>query len=232
VVSSHGFVCQESHVRFGAIIFDFDGVIADSEALANTVLSEEVTRLGLPTTLEDAYLRYMGRRWSEVAALIEQGLQKPLPADFSDQVLSATLRRFRSELKEVEGAARFIRALGGLPKSIASSSSPARLDLCLEVLDLSADFAGAVFSAEMVAQGKPHPDVFLLAADRMQISPAKCLVIEDSPSGVRGAKAAGMTVVGLTAGSHIRPGHSEPLREAGADMIAPSWEAVSGLISG
>jgi HAD superfamily hydrolase (TIGR01509 family) len=214
-------------MRFGAIIFDFDGVIADSEALANRVLAEHVTALGLPTTLEQALERYVGRRWPEAMALIESALGRPLPADFSDRLAAATLECFRAELREVPGATAFIRRWPGLPRCIASSSSIGRLTLCLDKLGLTEHFAGAVFSADMVERGKPHPDIFLYAAQRLGVEPARCLVIEDSPSGIRAAKAAGMTVVGLAAASHIPTGHDRRLLEAGADHVATTWQGVS-----
>lgn len=217
-------------MRFDAVIFDFDGVIADSEALANLVLAEHVTRLGVPTTLEDAYTRYVGKRWPEVVATIKEALGQPLPANFSDALMLATLKRFESDLQEISGATSFIRQLGAVPKCIASSSTSERLSLCLQVLGLSADFPGTVFSADMVKRGKPNPDVFLLAAERLDVRPSQCLVVEDSVSGVRAAKAAGTTVFGLTAGSHIRSGQRERLLEAGADYVAASWGAVSRLL--
>jgi beta-phosphoglucomutase-like phosphatase (HAD superfamily) len=79
----------------------------------------------------------------------------------------------------------------------------------------------------MVRRGKPHPDLFLFAAERLGVDPASCLVIEDSASGVKAAVAAGMTTVGLCAGSHIRPGHHLRLREAGATHLADSWDEVA-----
>ena len=91
----------------GALIFDFDGVIADSEAIANTVLAEIVTGLGHSTTLDQALARYSGRRWDEAMAEIEAAIGKPLPADFSGELKRATLDRFRTDLKEVSGAAKF-----------------------------------------------------------------------------------------------------------------------------
>lgn len=214
---------------FAAIIFDFDGVIADSEMLANLVLAEELSRLGLPTTLEQCYVRYVGTRWDEMIARIEEGLGVPVPEAWGDQLSATMMARFRSDLCEVPGAGAFIAALGDRPRRIASSSSPARLALCLDVLGLGAVFGPNVFSAEMVARGKPAPDIFLLAAERLAAAPEACLVIEDSPSGVTAAKAAGMTVIGLTAGAHIQPGHGARLRVAGADHVAASWAEVAAL---
>ena len=213
----------------GALIFDFDGVIADSEALANTVLAEFVTELGQATTLDDSLQHYSGRRWDDVITAIQSTLGEPLPASFSDDLKSAILDRFRSDLKEVSGARKFIQSFASIPRCIASSSSIDRLRLCLSILDLADEFGSNVFSAEMVSCGKPHPDIFLLAADKLGVSPKSCLVIEDSASGIKAAVAAGMTAVGLCAASHIRDGHGLKLREAGALHLANSWDEVETI---
>jgi HAD superfamily hydrolase (TIGR01509 family) len=207
----------------GALIFDFDGVIADSEAIANTVLAEFVTELGHSTTLDQALTRYSGRRWDEAVAEIEASIGKSVPSNFSSELKRATLERFRTDLKEVSGAANFIQRFAHLPRCIASSSSLDRLQLCLSVLTLEAAFGSHVFSADMVARGKPHPDIFLFAAGRLGVSPHECLVIEDSAGGIKAAVAAGMTAVGLCAASHIREGHDLKLRDAGAVHLAQSW---------
>jgi beta-phosphoglucomutase-like phosphatase (HAD superfamily) len=213
----------------GALIFDFDGVIADSEALANTVLAEFVTNFGQPTTLDEALERYSGRRWDDVLAAIETAVGKPLPADFSDALRTATLDRFRKDLREVSGSTDFIRTFADVPRCIASSSSVDRLQLCLSILDLNDSFGANVFSADMVSRGKPHPDIFLFAAGKLGVDPGSCLVIEDSAGGIKAAVAAGMTAVGLCAGSHIRPGHDLRLREAGATHLARSWDEVTAF---
>ena len=213
----------------GALIFDFDGVIADSEAIANTVLAEIVTALGHPTTLDQSLTRYAGSRWDDVIAEIEVAIGKPLPSDFSGQLKLATLDRFRTDLKEVSGATNFIRRFSHIPRCIASSSSIDRLQLCLSVLELEAEFGNHVFSADMVARGKPHPDIFLFAAGKLGVSPDECLVIEDSAGGIRAAVAAGMTAIGLCAASHIRQGHDAKLRDAGAVHLAQSWSDVEHL---
>jgi HAD superfamily hydrolase (TIGR01549 family) len=214
-----------------ALIFDFDGVIADSEALANTVLAEFVTDLGRVTSLDDALARYAGRRWDDVVTEIESAVGRPLPAGFSDNLKSATLNRFRTDLQEVNGATRFIRRFSEIPRCIASSSSMDRLQLCLSVLDLADHFEDNVFSADMVPRGKPHPDLFLLAAEKLGVPPGSCLVIEDSAGGIKAAVAAGMTAVGLCSASHIREGHQRTLREAGAAHLANSWAEVEGIAS-
>lgn len=212
-----------------ALIFDFDGVIADSEALANTVLAEFVTNAGQPTTLDEALARYCGRRWDDVLIAIEAAVGRPLPGDFSDSLKAATLDRFRKDLRAVRGATDFIRRFSDVPRCIASSSSLDRLQLCLAILRLEDSFDANVFSADMVRRGKPHPDIFLFAAEKLGADPGSCLVIEDSAGGIKAAVAAGMTAVGLCAGSHVRPGHDLRLREAGATHLAGSWDEVAAV---
>lgn len=218
-------------LMLSALIFDFDGVIADSEALANTVLAEFITDLGHATNLDDSLEHYSGRRWDDAMAAIQSVVGKPLPAGFSDDLRLAILDRFRTDLKEVSGARKFIQTFSGIPRCIASSSSIDRLQLCLSILDIADEFGNNVFSAEMVSRGKPHPDIFLLAADKLGVSPGSCLVIEDSASGIKAAVAAGMTAVGLCAASHIREGHQLKLREAGALHLANSWNEVEQIAS-
>jgi HAD superfamily hydrolase (TIGR01509 family) len=213
-----------------AIIFDFDGVIADSEALANRVIAERVTALGVPTTLDDALHRYQGRRWGEAMVLIEADIGRPLPTGFSEDLLALLRTSFRTDLREVPGATAFIRRFAGMRRCIASSSALNRLRHGLELLKIAEDFADAVFSAEMVARGKPHPDIFLHAANAIGVDPSRCLVIEDSANGVEAGVAAGMTVVGLCAGAHSRDGHGERLTGAGAVLAAATWAQVETYV--
>lgn len=218
-----------SGLGVGALIFDFDGVIADSEALANTVLAETITSLGHATNLDDSLDQYSGRRWDDAMAAIAVAVGQPLPPTFSDDLKAAILDRFRTDLKEVSGAGKFIQAFADIPRCIASSSSIDRLQLCLSILNLADTFGDNVFSADMVPRGKPHPDLFLLAAERLGAKPKSCLVIEDSMSGVKAAVAAGMTAVGLCAASHIRDGHHLRLRQAGAAYVVNSWSEIEQI---
>ena len=213
------------------LIFDFDGVIADSEVLAGTILAKFVSDLGLAITLNEALNRYGGKRWSDIMAAIEDGFGQKLPVGFSERLKEATLSSFRQDLRAIEGVADFLKQFRELPHCVASSSSLDRLVLCLDILGLTKEFGDFVFSAEMVARGKPFPDVFLLAAERMKVNPLDCIVIEDSPNGVRAGVAAGMTVIGLCAASHLQPGHAERLLAAGASYSANSWNEVSGIVS-
>lgn len=212
------------------IIYDFDGVIAESEAIANGVLAEMVTQLGVPTTLDESYRLYMGKRFDDVIAAVQTAVGRELPETFPSDFQSRTLDRLGRELQPVSGALDFIRAFDAVPRCIASSSSPDRLAVCLTALDLTEAFAGRVFSASAVPRGKPFPDIFLHAAEQMRVEPARCLVIEDSASGVEAALTAGMTAVGLLAASHIQPGHGERLRTAGAHHVAETFGELQPIV--
>jgi HAD superfamily hydrolase (TIGR01509 family) len=211
------------------IIFDFDGVIADSEVLSNTVLAECVSEAGLPTTIDDAYRLYMGKRVPQIAAAVEATLGRALRPDFAQDFQARALARFRNELKMVAGAREYLAAFAHLLRCIASTSSRDRLALCLDVLALKEAFGANVFSAELVPRGKPHPDIFLYAAKKMNVAPAECLVIEDSVGGVQAGIAAGMTVIGLLAASHIGDGHGERLRQAGAHFVAATFGEAQAI---
>lgn len=147
-------------------------------------------------------------RWPEVVTrtgtlLAEHGLTPP--ENFGDTLKANIHRRFKDELTEVPGARAAIRHFAHLPRAIASSSAADRLALCLDALDLIEDFGAHVYSAELVTNGKPAPDIFLFAAERLGARPADCIVIEDSPGGIRAARAAGMTAIGLhAAGASVR----------------------------
>jgi HAD superfamily hydrolase (TIGR01509 family) len=212
------------------IIFDFDGVVADSEVLANTELAAMLTEHGLPTTLHDSYDRYMGKRWADSEAAIVAQLGKPLPPEFRPTLQARTRARFAEVLQPVAGVKSFIADFKHHAHAIASSSSPEYLAASLQRFDLAEHFGPNVFSATMVERGKPDPDIFFLAASRLKAHPDQCIVIEDSPTGVRAGRAAGMTTIGLLAGAHIRPGHGEQLRAAGASHVVNSYAEAKALL--
>jgi HAD superfamily hydrolase (TIGR01509 family) len=213
-----------------AIIFDFDGVIADSEVLANAVLAEFVTELGVPTTIEDSYRDYMGKRLHEVVAAIENAVGHAIPQSFAEQWQARTLARFRQDLAPIAGVREFIAKFVAMPRCIASSSTPQRLAISLEILQMTELFEGRVFSALNVARGKPHPDIFLHAAAELGVSPGECIVIEDSASGVIAGRKAGSTVIGLLAAGHIGDGHGARLKDAGAHYLAADYVEVERIV--
>jgi HAD superfamily hydrolase (TIGR01509 family) len=178
------------------VIFDFDGVIVDSERLANAVLARMVSALGRPMDAAEAARRFTGKVTRDCLVLIERELGLVVPAGFADDYEDAITDAYDRELTPVAGIVPVLESLRG-PRCIASGSSHPRIAHALRVVGLGHHFGAAVFSAEEVARGKPAPDVFLHAAARMGVDPNGCVVVEDSITGVTGARAAGMPVFGL-----------------------------------
>lgn len=221
---------REMHLSH-LLVCDFDGVVADSEVVANTILAEMISQQGVPTTLQECYSKYMGRGLVEVISKVEADLDKKLPDSFQSDFHSRLMARFRQGLNPVNGAPEFLEYFAHLPKCIASASSPDRLELCIDVLGLERTFGAHVYSASLVARGKPHPDIFLYAARQMDISPSRAIVIEDSAKGVRAGVAAGMIVIGLLAASHIPKGHGDRLYRAGAHHVAATFADARATIN-
>ena len=177
---------------FQAIIFDFDGVIVDSEILSNAILAEALTELGHPTTTEQAVDRYIGLHWTDTCARIEAKIGNMLPADFKARTSEAFQLRI-DEVTAVEGVEAFLEALPPMPKAVASSSPTRWLRSSLERFGLAHHFGDRLFSAaEHVERGKPHPDIYLHAARALEVGPEDVLVLEDTAPGVAAARAAGI----------------------------------------
>ena len=211
------------------IIFDFDGVIADSEPLACAVLAEIISELGHPITTDDANRLFTGLRAQERHAAIEKIINRPLPPDFVSILRKRLSASFERELTAVEGVQDYIRTFASTPQCIASQSSLDYLAASLKIIGLAESFQDAVFSAAGMERGKPHPDIYLHAARKMGVDPARAIVVEDSVIGVQAGVAAGATIIGLLAGSHILSGHEERLRGAGAHHIARTFAEATDV---
>lgn len=211
-----------------AIIFDFDGVIADSESIANRELARALTEIGLPTSFEDCLEQYYGRNWLACEQRIVAQRGAPLPDAFVQNLRNATAARIERELAPVAGVTAFVERRAAVPKAIASSSERDYLTACLKRFGLARYFAEHLYSAAVLPRGKPFPDIYQSAAQGLGVPAGQCLVIEDSPVGVQAGVAAGMTVVGLLAGGHVqdRTSHGEQLAMAGAHFVAASFDEV------
>ncbi len=211
--------------RPGLVIFDCDGVLVDSEYLANAVLAEKLTALGLPTTVEESIGRYTGMSMPAVYEQVADALGRPVPPAFPGEVDAATFDAFRQHLQPVPGVADVLRRLR-VPSAIATSGGPAKYGLSLRVTGLWPFFAGRVIvDSTMVRHGKPAPDLFLLAARRAGVDPAACVVIEDSTRGVEAALAGHMAVLAFTGGRHMVPDQRRRLEAMGV----PTFTAMAGL---
>ncbi|MGW5847156.1 HAD family hydrolase [Streptomyces sp. NPDC055254] len=187
---------------YDLVIFDNDGVLVDSEPLANNILAGYLTELGHPTTYEESLRDYMGSAVHRVHDLVLERTGAKLPADFDETLHARTFTAFERELKPVPGVEDVLGALtaSGVGYCLASSSTHARIRVGHRAAGLDGWFEEEwIFSAEDVGRGKPAPDLFLHAARQMGVEPARCVVVEDSPLGVLAARAAGMDVYAFTA---------------------------------
>ncbi|WP_210594361.1 HAD family phosphatase [Streptomyces sp. GESEQ-35] len=189
-------------MRYDLVIFDNDGVLVDSEPISNGLLAAYLTELGHPTSYEDSLRDYMGAAMHRVHDLVEERTGQRLPEDFDDVFHTRVFAAFERELKPVAGAVGVLEKLAadGVPYCVASSGSHERIRVGHRTTGLDRWFGdGQIFSSEDVGRGKPAPDLFLYAAGRMGVAPERCVVVEDSPLGVRAAVAADMDVYGFTA---------------------------------
>ncbi|WP_432076392.1 HAD family hydrolase [Streptomyces wuyuanensis] len=189
-------------MRYDLVIFDNDGVLVDSEPLSNSILAAYLTELGHPTSYAESVRDYMGAAVHRVHDLVLERTGKRLPDDFDETLHTRVFAAFERELTHVAGVPEVLGELtaGGVPYCVASSGSHERIRVGHRKTGLDTWFReGSVFSAQDVGRGKPAPDLFLYAAERMGVPPARCVVVEDSPLGVAAALAAGMDVYGFTA---------------------------------
>ena len=181
------------------VIFDCDGVLVDSERLAIEVDVKMLHELGWPLSKSEVIERFVGRSDRETRSAIEEHLGRKLPASWDEQVNRRYREVFETQLAPVPGVIEALDRIS-LPSCVASSGTHEHLRYTLGLTGLYERFADRIFSAEEVAAGKPAPDLFLHAAERMQAQPAGCVVVEDSRAGVQAARAAGMRVLAFAGG--------------------------------
>jgi HAD superfamily hydrolase (TIGR01509 family) len=220
-------------MRFEALIFDFDGVLLESEYAGNKQIADWLTGIGHPTSVEESMREFMGLAGLDFIGAIERWIGRAVPDDFHDARAEEDERAIAEGVEEVAGAVAFIRGLPPeLPKAICSSSSSRWIESHLANLGLEGAFGDRIFSGrEHVARGKPAPDLYLHAAAALRIDIARIAIIEDSPVGVQGALASGAAVIGLIAGRHCLPGHEERLRALGVTHIAHDFDEVAALLA-
>jgi HAD superfamily hydrolase (TIGR01509 family) len=209
------------------VIFDCDGVLVDSETISNEVLARALTAQGLPTTLAQSRRDYQGLLLAEIDSRARAKLGRPLAKDWLERYERDRTAAFRRELRAVPGVAEAIQRIEAAEVAVcvASQGKLEKTRLSLQLTKLDSLFGDeALFSAYSVPRGKPHPDLFLHAAQTMAAEPMRCAVVEDTPSGVTAAVAAGMRVLGYAADSD-----AAALREAGAEVFGAMKE-LPGLL--
>lgn len=214
------------------LLFDFDGVLLESEFEGNRQLAELLTDLGHRHSIAETNLHYTGLSGADFIAAIEARIGAELPPEFHDRLRERSRLALRDGIAAVAGAVEFVQSLPpDLPKAVASSSSTRWIRGHLHHLGLEGAFGDHIYSGhEHVERGKPQPDIYLHAADRIGVPIAACAILEDSVVGATGAVASGGRVIGLAAGSHCRDGHDALLRGVGVREIAYSFDEVRGLL--
>lgn len=216
-----------------AIIFDFDGVLLESEYEGNRELAALLTEFGHTHSVGDTLRLYVGLGGADFIAAIEDHIGTQLPPEFHARVKDMGRRALREGVAAVAGAVEFVRSLpSALPKAIASSSSTRWVRGHLEHLGLAEIFGAHVYSGrEHVERGKPAPDLYLYAAQQLGVSIEAAVIIEDSRVGATGALASGARVIGLAAGLHCFDDHGAMLRRLGVSEIAFSFDDVARLVA-
>ena len=179
-------------------IFDCDGVLVDSEPIANASFSAALAAQGLDWSIEETMRRLVGRSLKSCVEIVEAELGRKLPDDFLEKMQAVTYGRFRdAPLQPVEGVRDAVLALqaAGVETCVASSGAPEKMRFTLGLTGLWDLFGGRIFSSSQVPRGKPFPDLFLHAALSLDVQPFDCVVIEDSVPGVQAAGSAGMRVL-------------------------------------
>jgi HAD superfamily hydrolase (TIGR01509 family) len=183
-----------------AVLFDCDGVLADTEALHDRIMAEEIAALGWSMTPAESARRFRGYAWEAIAPQVEAHLGRgSVPADFLPKLIARVVRALEAETEPVPGVLGALAAIAGagLPVAVASNSSRLELATKLRRLGLARTFDGRAFSVDDVANPKPAPDMYLAAAAACGADPRHCVVVEDSPAGTRAGIAAGCRVIGF-----------------------------------
>jgi beta-phosphoglucomutase-like phosphatase (HAD superfamily) len=216
-----------------AVIFDCDGVLVDSEVLVLEIEMCALAEIGLVYPEDEYRARFMGMSNEAFYRALETDHRARLGSDLPDGFRATCNARFRDvwhRLQEVPGAFRAVSTVT-LPKAVASSSTRDGLDRKLRKAQLWDVFAPHIYSADHVTHAKPAPDLFLHAAEALQVAPARCLVFEDSGNGVRAGRAAGMTVWGFVGGGHMSEAAGAGLIAAGAERLVRDWAEAGELLA-
>jgi HAD superfamily hydrolase (TIGR01509 family) len=213
------------------IIFDCDGVLVDSEPISIAVLREVIEAAGGDVDEATAYDLFLGRSMASISHTLDERFGLSFTEEHLAQIRSLLFARFRAELKAIEGIHDVLAALTQ-PRCVASSSKPERIRLSLEVTGILELVEPHIYSATMVANGKPAPDLFLHAAREMGAEPARCIVIEDSPAGIVAARRAGMRVFAFAGGSHAgRSGLRAAFAKLEPDRVFDDMRRLPDLIA-
>ena len=195
------------------VIFDCDGVLVDSEGITNLVIQDNLAKYGLHVAVDDIIRLFVGGTMSGVMTQA-RSMGAALPDDWLDEIYPEMITRLGQEVTLVPGAVDVLDALdaAGIGYAVGSNGPHRKMDVTLARTGLAARLQGRIYSREDVPNPKPAPDVYLKAASEAGIAPSRCVVIEDSPSGAKAGKAAGMVTFGFAA--ETEPARLQPICDA------------------
>ena len=213
-----------------ALIFDCDGVLVDSEAIVMRIEQAAIAEAGLSYSPQDYATRFTGLSYDDFFATLDAEHRArfggALPPGLYERIKEDSVAAMERELEAVPGIADLVEIVA-VPTAVASSSFPDSLVMKLRKTGLHDRFAPHIYSTQLVPNGKPAPDIFLYAAERLGVPPRECVVLEDSVNGIRAAVDAGMTAWGFTGAGHADPGLAERLTAAGAQTVFDSHAAIA-----
>ena len=215
------------------LLFDFDGVLIESEFAGNRQLAEWLTDAGYPTTAEDSMANFMGLAGPDFRKAIEAWIGGPIPESFDAARNAEDARAMAEGIDAGAGAVAFVRSLpADLPRAVVSSSPTRWIRRHLDHIGLTDAFGDHIYSGrEHVTRGKPAPDLYWHGAAAIGVPIEDCAILEDSPVGATGAVASGGHVIGLCAGTHCAIGHDARLKALGVQAIAHDFTEVARLLN-
>jgi HAD superfamily hydrolase (TIGR01509 family) len=215
---------------YDLLICDCDGVLVDSEIVADRVLAETLARLYPGRGAEQILANAFGTQTEVLLARISAHLGEALPGNFNEELRQNMDAVLAAEVEPIPGIRAALEAVR-LPVAVVSNSPESRVRISLRRAGIDHLIGDRIFSADQVEKPKPAPDVYLLAARSLMVDPARCIVVEDSAPGVTAAKAAGMSVIGFVGASHIPVGHDARLMGLGTTHILKDMRLLPEVIA-
>lgn len=218
---------------FDAVLFDCDGVLVDSEPITARVLTTMLGELGWPITLAETQAYFTGKAVRDQADLIHERSGKPLTKEWLAEFWQRRNIALEAELVEIPGAPTTVRHLHNTLEgriAVASGADRGKVEMQLKKIGIYDCFAGRIFSGHEMPRSKPHPDVYLAAADALSVDPTKCAIVEDTVTGACAGVAAGAIVFGYSPGG---PGHSstQALRDVGVVQVFQHMDELPALLA-
>jgi HAD superfamily hydrolase (TIGR01509 family) len=211
------------------LICDCDGVLVDSEVIADHVLLDTLSTTFPGIDFQPVVKTAFGQQTSRFLKSVESRFNVTLPADFLETVEHNVELALASSLSAIHGVREALQCVA-LPAAVVSNSRMTRVTASVRRAGLTEIFAGRIFSAEQVARPKPYPDVYLLAARQLGVEPTRCLVVEDSVAGLNAARAASMKTIAFVGASHIPDGYADVLRNMGISRIMEHMDELPALV--